>query len=91
MMAIPNGGARHPIVGRKLKDEGLLPGSPDLVFALPKAKTFWLEMKRRGRGRGLSDDQEGVHFRLNANDHDVAIAYSVEEALELLEARGMLR
>jgi hypothetical protein len=88
-MAIPNGGARHPVVGRKLKEEGLVPGSPDLVFALPNAKTFWLEMKRHGGV--LSDPQIGMHFRLNENGHDVAVADSVELALAELNRRGLLK
>lgn len=88
-MAIPNGGARHPIIGRKLKAEGLLPGSPDLVFALPNAATFWLEMKRLS-GR-LSDAQLGIHFRLTGLGHDVAVANSVSTALEMLGQRGLLR
>jgi hypothetical protein len=94
-MAIPNGGARHPIIGRQLKAEGLLPGSPDLVFALERAKVFWLEMKkaneRNHRDGGLSDEQVGLHYKMKKNGHDIRIAYSVDEALELLEERGLLR
>ena len=88
-MAIPNGGARHPIIGRQMKAEGLLPGSPDLIFALPNSKVFWLEMKAQG-GR-LSDEQEGVHFRLRALGHDVAVAYSIDQALSMLAERRLLR
>jgi hypothetical protein len=88
-LAIPNGGLRHPIVAKRMKAEGLLPGSPDLVFAFPDAATFWLEMKRKGGA--LSDDQKGVHFRLANYGHDVEVARSVDEALVLLDERGLLR
>ena len=94
-MAIPNGGLRHPIIGRQLKAEGLLPGSPDLVFALPHGKTFWMEMKigaaKRLKDGGLSDAQIGVHYRLQKNEHDIATVYSVEEALHMLADRGLLK
>jgi hypothetical protein len=88
-LAIPNGGARHPIVGRKLKSEGLLPGSPDLVFALEAGLSFWLEMKRPG-GR-LSDEQVGLHHKLKLLGHRVEVAYSVDQALAILKEIGVLR
>ncbi len=88
-MAIPNGGMRHPIVGRKLKEEGLLPGSPDLVFALEQGRTLWLEMKKEG-GR-LSDEQVGLHSKLRALGHEVMVAYSVDQAMEICRRYGILR
>lgn len=88
-MAIPNGGMRHPIVGKKLKEEGLLPGSPDLVFALAMGRTLWLEMKKN-KGR-LSDVQIGLHHRLVELGHTVEVAYSVDEALEICRRHGLLR
>lgn len=88
-MAIPNGGLRHPIVGKKLKAEGLLPGSPDLVFALEKAKTLWLEMKTRTGG--LSDVQDGVHYKLAELGHTVETAHSVDEAIAILYQHGIIR
>lgn len=88
-MAIPNGGMRHPIVGKMLKAEGLLPGSPDLVFALERARTLWLEMKK-SKGR-LSDEQIGVHYKLRALGHSVEVAYSLDEALDICNQYGILR
>lgn len=88
-LAIPNGGMRHPTVGKMLKDEGLLPGSPDLVFALKAGHTLWLEMKK-AKGR-LSDEQIGVHHKLRALDHQVEIAYSLDQALEICDRYGILR
>lgn len=85
-LSIPNGGMRHPLVGKFLKEEGLMPGSPDLVFALENGATFWLEMKNRiGR---LSDDQLGMAARLERIGHSVGVAHSVEEALEVLYRHG---
>lgn len=88
-MAIPNGGLRHPKVGLKLKAEGLLPGSPDLVFALEKAKTLWLEMKTLTGDR--SDVQIGVHYKLARLGHTVETAHSVDEALAILYQYGIIR
>lgn len=88
-LAIPNGGMRHPIVGKMLKDEGLLPGSPDLVYALEKGRTLWLEMKKQ-KGR-LSDVQLGLHYKLQQLGHLVETAFSLDEALDILARHGVLR
>ena len=89
-LAIPNGGMRHPIVGKRLKEEGLIPGSPDLVFLLEHGLTFWLEMKRLrdGRRTGLEDVQVGLHAKMRRLGHTVEVAGSVEEALEILYRHG---
>lgn len=88
-LAIPNGGLRHPIVGKMLKEEGLEPGSPDLVFALHDGLTAWLEMKKR---KGvLSDVQIGMIAKLKRLGHPIGVAYSVDEALDWLNDMKILR
>jgi hypothetical protein len=88
-LSIPNGGMRHPRVGAMLKAEGLLPGSPDLVFAMHGGLTAWLEMKKR---KGvLSDVQIGMAAKLNRIGHKVGVAESIEEALDVLMEFGVLR
>lgn len=88
-LAIPNGGLRHPKVGAMLKAEGLLPGSPDLVFALEHGLCYWLEMKRL-KGR-LRDEQIGIHYKLRQLGHTVDTAYSYDQAMDLLDKKGILR
>jgi len=88
-MSIPNGGLRHPRVGAMLKAEGLLPGSPDLIFALEKGKVLWLEMKTK-KGR-LSDTQIGIHHKLEQLGHVVETAHSIDQALHILEKHGVLK
>jgi hypothetical protein len=45
--AIPNGGARNPVTGAKLKAEGVLAGVWDLFLAVPKGSYggCWIETK----------------------------------------------
>jgi hypothetical protein len=88
-LAIPNGGMRHPIVGKQLRAEGLLPGSPDLVFPLHGGFVAWLEMKNRTGS--LSDAQLGMRARLLRLGHLWGCAESVDEALEYLNGVGVLR
>lgn len=88
-LSIPNGGMRHPIVGNYLKAEGLMPGSPDLVFAMHEGLAAWLEMKKQG-GR-LRDDQLGMKAKLTRLGHKWGTADSVDEALDVLNDMGVLR
>ncbi len=88
-MAIANGSLRHPRVAIKLKDEGVLPGAPDLVFVMKGGRVAWLEMKK-GKGRS-SDVQLGFHARLKRLGHSIGVAHSIEEALDYLKKTGVLR
>lgn len=45
VFAIPNGGRRDAITGRKLKDEGVLAGVADLEILLPDGKAVFVELK----------------------------------------------
>jgi len=87
--AIPNGGLRNQRVAQQLKAEGLLPGMPDLGFAVEDGRTHWIEMKN-GKG-SLSDYQLGIRRRLENLGHRWAVARSSEEALEFLAKWGALR
>jgi hypothetical protein len=86
--AIPNGGLRNFKVAQKLKAEGVLPGIPDLGFAVEDGKACWLELKT-DKGR-LSDAQMGIRFKLEALGHRWALARSVEEAMGHLKEWGIL-
>lgn len=88
-MAIPNGGLRHPLVALRLKEEGLVPGSPDLVFPLPGGFVAWLEMKKPGGP--LTTPQLGIKAKLLRLDHLWGSADSVDEALEYLYHAGVLK
>lgn len=87
--AVPNGGLRNLRVAQKLKAEGLLPGMTDLGFALPDARSAYLEMKN-ARG-SLSIEQKGIRYKLEQLGHQWAMARSVEEAMEHLHKWGALR
>ena len=45
VFAIPNGGRRDAVTGRKLKDEGVLAGVADLEILLPDGKAVFVELK----------------------------------------------
>ena len=84
ILAVPNGGKRHPGTARKLKAEGVVPGVPDLF--VPEW-SLWVEMKRAKGGR-LSPDQREVIAYLESIGHGVIIGHGAEDASrQLIEWR----
>jgi hypothetical protein len=83
---IPNGGARHIVTGKKLKDEGVVAGVPDLFIP---AWNCWIEMKRKEYGV-LSFEQTHIHKYLEGIGHTVIIGYGAEDASrKLLQFRNI--
>jgi len=89
LVAIPNGELRHINVARRLKDEGVRPGTPDLVVTLEGGRAGWLECKAR-RG-GLSDEQIGFRAIVERLGHHWALVRTVDDAAMALASWGALR
>ena len=86
LYAIPNGGARNIITGRKLKAEGVLAGIPDLFLATPRGAWhgLYLEMKR-SRGGHVSDAQKAIMALLERQGYRCLVAHGVVEARQHIE------
>lgn len=89
IVAIPNGGLRHALVGIGLKAEGVRPGTPDIVVCLPEGRAGWLEMKAK-RG-SLRDEQIGFKTKVMKLGHYWGLARTVDEALAHLRGWGALK
>ena len=97
--AIPNGevrpafvdkkGRRRSPTGCKLRLMGVKPGVPDLMFARPGTPPFMMELKRLGGS--LSPAQRELIPRLEACGLPVWIVDELDDAIELLEALGVIR
>lgn len=95
VMAIPNGGLRHPKVAALLKAAGVRKGAPDVLVALtvrwkPNPGLFscpglFIEMKRVKGGK-VSDDQHRVHRALRAMGYRVEVCRGAIQAFEVFEA-----
>ena len=67
-----------------MKTQGVTAGVHDLIIILPDAKMIMLEMKDV---KGVvSANQKKIHTQVKALGHTSMIAYSAEEALDLLGA-----
>lgn len=94
LYAIPNG-AKLPYIGkgkrrfspqaRVLKQEGLLPGIPDLCLPIGKngKNALYIEMKF-GKNKP-SPEQEDIIAKLRLYNNQVDICYSGEEAVNVIK------
>jgi len=84
VLAIPNGGKRDAREAKRLKDEGVMAGIPDLLLVLPDGRSFWIELKTRKGGR-VSEVQNQIHADLEELGHDVIVAKGAKDAWEQLQ------
>ena len=87
IFAIPNGGIRNIRTGKKLKDEGVTRGIPDLM--IPALKMF-IEMKR-SKGGVVSPHQKKIMEYLKRVGYTCYVCNGAEDAsrkvLKFLEER----
>ena len=85
LFAIPNGGARTQRYGARLKAEGMRPGVPDLMLAVPRGghNALFIELKQ-GKGR-LSLNQKAMLKLLEAQGYATVVPYGFEQARAAIE------
>ncbi len=84
LIHIPNQGKRSLSQGRLFKRMGLRKGFPDLAFLYPnRGRCLFIEMKLPGQKP--TKEQTEWHERLHSAGHVVRIAYSSNEAIEMIE------
>ncbi len=86
--AIPNGGSRNLITGKRLKMEGVTRGVPDCMIAIPTMHQGLLGKKYRGglfiefkvgSNRPTKEQAEFI-LRLRAKGYEATVCYTLEEA-----------
>jgi len=89
LFAIPNGGHRHVAVAKKLKEEGVKSGVPDLFLAVPTfgylvdvGYGLFIEMKV-GKNK-LTKNQEWWIGNLQGQGYRCEVCYSFEEARNVI-------
>lgn len=82
--AIPNGGARDLVTAKRLKEEGVLAGVPDLFLAVPRHgyPGLWLELKTEAGV--LSSVQKKIQGELSQQGYAVATAKGYHSAKSVL-------
>jgi hypothetical protein len=85
---VPNGGARSKSEGAKFKALGVLPGVPDLIFLLPDATIFCMELKSRDGVQ--SDGQKAFQAKCEAIGVEYTVCHDIDTAVSILTALGVL-
>ena len=83
--AIPNGGARHIAVAKKLKAEGVKAGVPDLCLPVARGGYHGLYIEMKDKTGKVSNSQAWWIERLRQNKYRVEVCYSATEAIKVLE------
>lgn len=91
LFAIPNGGQRNIITAKRMKDEGVRAGIPDLFLAVPRGRFhgLFVEMKKP-QGGVVSDAQKACMEMLSSNDYCVAVCRGFIDAQEAIKGYLLL-
>lgn len=86
LFAIPNGGQRNIITAKRMKDEGVRAGIPDLFLAVPKGAFhgLFVEMKKP-RGGVVSESQKNCMEMLSNQGYCVAVCQGFMDAKDAIE------
>jgi hypothetical protein len=84
LFAIPNGGARDPITGSRLKAEGVRPGVPDLMLAAKRKNYSGLFIEMKKHGNHPTTTQKGVIAYLLA-DYECNICWTADAAITTIK------
>ncbi|MCS7317521.1 MAG: VRR-NUC domain-containing protein [Candidatus Dojkabacteria bacterium] len=85
VFAVPNGGPRHPFVAKRLKEEGVKRGVPDIFVPIPKNGYHGLFIEMKVEKRKLSREQAIFKVFLEKKNYLYYVCYSAEEAFNLLK------
>lgn len=96
LIAIPNGGSRHPVEAKNLKRQGVRPGVSDLFLAypVPPYAGLWIELKRPAPHKSvISPAQEEWLQRMRQVGYAGHVAYgsvdAIQKIIHYLEGRNV--
>lgn len=85
LFAVPNGGARDPITGSRLKAEGVRPGAYDLILAKAAKEYHGLFIEMKVGNNKPTDTQEEFGAYLVGAGYKAAVHWSATAAIAEIE------
>ena len=83
--ANPNGGARHPVVGAKLKAEGVRKGIPDVNIDIPRGTCPGMRIEFKSLKGRVKPHQAEMHDLLRGQGYLVEIHRDAQTAFQSLQ------
>lgn len=82
LFAIPNGGARDAVTGRKLKDEGVLAGVADLMLAVARGEWHGLFIEMKTKSGSQRETQKEFQRNVEIQGYKYIICRNFDEFRE---------
>ena len=80
LFAIPNGGARHPAVAKKLKAEGVRAGVSDIMLPVARGDAHGLFIELKAAGGRATDKQKQWIYDVQQEGYHAFIEYGWQAA-----------
>jgi len=85
MFAIPNGGLRNKATAVRMKSEGVKAGVWDIFLPIPTGKYHGLFIEMKFGKNKLTEEQKAFGKYAENQGYCTAVAYSAEEAIEIID------
>lgn len=85
LFAVPNGGRRDAITGRRLKEEGVLAGVSDLIFLKRNRYYGALLIETKTRKGTQRDSQKEWESKITADGYKYIVVRSLDEFIDVVE------
>jgi len=86
LFAVPNGGKRDIRTAKKLKDEGVRRGVPDLMLPVSRGGYGGLFLEMKVKGGKVSKEQKDFMERVKEQGFFCAVVWDGLEAIELIDS-----
>ncbi len=86
LIAIPNGGSRHPLEGARLKREGVVAGVADLQLLVAKKGFYslFIEMKTPSKASRQQPTQKAWQAVVEAQGYGYIVCRGLEEFMDII-------
>jgi hypothetical protein len=89
LIAIPNGGVRDIITGKRLKEEGVVAGAPDLFLFIPNDGFHGLAIEMKSEKGRLTESQALFQAELLRQNYCYEVVRSIDDFITAIT--GYLR